>query len=418
MSLGRRLLIVAFLLLGMTAAYLAGAGTVVAVQALRGTPVIPQVQPLERERAGELGEAAGTPQDLKEDFQPFWEAWDLLWQEYYRRDELDRKALIQGAIQGLMEATGDPYTFYSTPEENRIAQEDMSGEFEGIGAYIEVDKEGRLLIVSPIKDTPADRAGLKPGDQIVAIDGESTEGITIMEAVLKIRGPKGTKVTLTIYRASEDRTFDVEIVRDRIPIVTVNYEMLDDGIAYVQITQFGARTTEELDRALKELLKEEPKGLILDLRNNPGGFLRTAQEVLGRFLPEDALALYERFPDEDIPRKVIPPVRGKAVTDLPMVVLINEGSASASEIVAGALQDHGRATLVGVTSFGKGTVQNVHDLSDGSSVRITIAEWLTPEKRSIQDVGITPDVEVPLPEDLQEGEDPQLDRALQILRSR
>ncbi len=338
-----------------------------------------------------------TPREAREHFAVFWDVWALVNQEFYHEQPLDEQAMVYGAIQGMLQSLGDGYTSFQEPEIAEQSRESMEGKFEGIGAYLRVEA-GEILIDRPIKNSPADQAGLQPGDVIVGIDGTSLstliDGLDEAQASSKaaslIRGPRGTMVQLTIRRPPEMATFDVAITRDEVPLISVNAQMLDGNIAYIQISEFKASTTGEFDAALRELLPQQPSGLILDLRNNPGGFLTTAQEVLGRFY--DGVALYEQDSNGEFKElRTINGPRDTRMLSLPMVVLVNENSASASEIVAGALRDRRPDTvLLGQKTFGKGSVQNIHRLRDGSSVRITIARWLTPDKEQIHEKGIEP----------------------------
>jgi len=322
---------------------------------------------------------AATPADLQTMFAPFWEAWNIVHQQYVEQP-VDDQLLMQGAIRGMMDALGDEQTFYMEPQVYQNETSSLQGEYEGIGAY--VDTDGDLLsIVSPIEGSPAELAGLLPGDTVIAIDGEDMTGIPPEEVRLKILGPEGTKVTLTVTREGERGPLNFEIVRAKITIHSAEGKMLENDIAYVDINTFGDRTTQELRATLDELLKQNPKGMIIDLRNNPGGYLNTAVEVSSEFIDKGVI-LYEQYSDgRRIEHKALG--NGRA-TDIPIVVLINEGSASASEILAGALQDYGRAKLVGAKSFGKGSVQNWVPLSNNQgAARVTIAKWLTPNEQAI-----------------------------------
>lgn len=337
-----------------------------------------------------------------DDFTVFWDVWNLVHQEFYHQEPLDERQMMYGAIRGMLQSLGDEYTSFQEPAVAEQNRESMEGKFEGIGAYLRIES-GEVLIQRPIKNSPAAQAGLQDGDVIVKVDDVELApliaGLGDAEAsalaAKQIRGPKGTVVRLTIRRPPETTTFDVEITRDEVPLISVNSQMLDGQVAYIQITEFKATTTEEFDVALRELLPQQPTSLILDLRNNPGGFLTTAQEILGRFY--EGTALYEQDSNGNLKElRTIKGPRDTRVYDLPVVVLVNGGSASAAEIVAGALHDRRpNATLLGETSFGKGSVQNIHSLSDGSSARITIAHWLTPDQTEIHTIGITPDYVVP-----------------------
>jgi len=357
---------------------------------------------------------SSTPEELQSLFTPFWEAWTIV-HENYVDQPVDDIALMHGAIEGMVDALGDRHSSYMDPEGFKQANEGLEGEYDGIGAYVDTTTEF-LTITSPMPGSPAERAGLKPGDLVVAIDGEDMTGLPGEAVRQKIIGPAGTTVHLTVKREGESSLLEFEIVRERISMDSASGEMLEDNIAYIQVTTFGVRTTPELLSALKELMAQNPRGLILDLRNNGGGYLQTSVEVASQFVA-DGVVLYEQYGSGE--RKTYEVIPGGLATDvsLPLIVLINEGSASASEIVAGALQDLGRARLVGVTSFGKGSVQNWVELSDDNgAVRITIAKWLTPNERTIHDVGLTPDVEVQLTdEDFEADRDPQLDKAVELI---
>ena len=355
---------------------------------------------------------SATPAELQTLFAPFWEAWNIVHTQYVEQP-VDDLALMQGAIRGMMEALGDEHTFYMDPElyENEILA--LQGEYEGIGAYVDMDGE-YLTIVSPIAGSPAELVGLHPGDKVIAIDGEDMTGTPPEEVRLKVLGPEGTTVTITVRRDGEPEPLEFVITRARITIHSAEGKMLEDGIAYVDINSFGDKTTPELRAALQNLMKQNPKGLVIDLRNNPGGYLNTAIEVSSEFIDEGVI-MYEQYGDGR--RDEYKALGNGQATDIPIVVLINEGSASASEILAGALQDYERATLVGEKSYGKGSVQNRQLLSNNQgAARVTIAKWLTPKERAIDHVGLTPDVLVEMtPEDFAAGRDPQLDAAVETL---
>ncbi len=338
----------------------------------------------------------------RENFAIFWDVWDLVDSEFYRKEPLDKQQMVYGAIRGMLMSLGDNYTTFQEPDIAAHSRESMQGKFEGIGAYLRVT-EGLAFIDRPIHGSPAEQAGLQSGDQIVKVDGQEIapliEGLSDDEASAQvatlIRGPKGSTVVLTIQRSPDAEAFDVPIVRDEIPLISVRAEMLDDGVAYIQITEFKAPTVDELDAALRELLPQQPSSIVLDLRSNPGGFLKSAREILGRFY--EGIALYEEnSAGEVLELTTISAPSEVQAFDLPMVVLIDGNSASAAEIVAGALRDQRpRTTLLGEQSFGKGSVQNIHQLRDGSSVRITIARWFTPNQDEIHQIGITPQFVVP-----------------------
>ena len=347
-------------------------------------------------------------------FEPFWEAWDIVHDQYVDQPVNDL-SLMQGAISGMLDSLGDQHTSYMNPEEYEQSLTPLEGEYEGIGAWVDTTGD-YLTIISPIPDSPAEAANLQPGDQVIAIDGEDMTGINGDLVLKKVLGPAGTDVTLTIYRETSDETLDVTITRAKVTVPSVVGEIIEDSIAYVQLSTFGQNTQSELRKTLKELLAEDPSGLILDLRNNGGGYLTTAVDVISEFVDAGQVALIEEMGDGS--RNVYDTQRGGLATDIPLVVLINGGSASASEITAGAIQDYGRGTLVGTTSYGKGSVQNWIPLSnDQGAVRVTIARWLTPAERQIHEIGLDPDVVVEYTEeDFNAGIDPQLDKAVEILQ--
>ncbi|CAG0976056.1 partial carboxyl-terminal processing protease, partial [Anaerolineae bacterium] len=359
---------------------------------------------------------SATPEELQTLFAPFWEAWTLV-HENYVDQPVDDIALMRGAITGMMQALGDEHSSYMDPQNYKDANASLDGSYEGIGAYVDTTTVF-LTIISPIPGSPAERAGLLPGDQVVAIDGEDMTGITAEAARLRVLGPAGTTVRLTILRKGEADLIEFDITREKITVASSSGKMLENDIAYIQVTTFGTNTTPELLATLDELMAKNPKGIILDLRYNGGGFLSTSVEVASQFIGE-GVVLYEEYGNGT--RTTYEVIPGGLATDvnIPMAVLINEGSASASEIVAGALQDLGRAKLVGVVSYGKGSVQNWVPLSgDNGAVRITIAKWLTPNEKTINKVGLTPDYEVEITaEDIEAKRDPQLDMAMEFLSS-
>jgi carboxyl-terminal processing protease len=313
----------------------------------------------------------------------------------------------------MMDALGDEHSSYMDPKSYEDANAGLAGEYEGIGAWVDTTAD-YLTIISPIPGSPADRAGLEPGDKIIALDGEDVTGVDAELVRQRVLGPAGTTVIITVAREGESEPLDFSITREKIVVDSATGEMLENDIGYVQITTFGDKTTPELRAALEELMAQNPKGLIIDLRNNGGGFLQTSVEVASEFIGEGVI-LYEQYGDGR--RDTYQAFKTGRATEIPIVVLINEGTASASEIVAGAIQDYGRGELVGVTSFGKGSVQNWVPLSnDQGAVRVTIAKWLTPKERTIAGEGLQPDVEVEITdEDRQADLDPQLDKAIEIL---
>jgi len=353
-----------------------------------------------------------TPDNLDTLFQPFWEAWNIVHDEYVDQPVND-VTLMQGAIRGMMDSLGDKHSSYMDPQTFQDANDSLSGEYEGIGAWVDTTAD-YLTIISPIPGSPAESVGMEPGDKIIAIDGEDMTGIDAELVRQKVLGPAGSTVVLTVAREGESEPLDFTITRDKIVIKSAAGKMLDNNIGYIQITTFGDNTTSELRAALKDLLAQNPDGLVIDLRNNGGGYLQTAIEVGSEFINKGVI-LYEQYGDGK--RTTYKALNNGQATDIPLVVLINEGTASASEIVAGAIQDYGRGQLVGVTSYGKGSVQNWVPLSnDQGAVRVTIAKWLTPNERTIQGTGLTPDVDVEITdENRQAGQDPQLDKAVEVL---
>ncbi len=353
-------------------------------------------------------------QKVNELFAPFWQTWRLIHEQYVEQPVDDVK-LMRGAIQGMINALGDEHSSYIDPESLETFQAQITGtEYEGIGAYVDTTRE-YLTIIAPMMGSPAEKAGLKPGDQIIAIDGEDMTGIDGELVRQRVLGPAGSTVRLTIKRPGLEEPFDVEIVRASIKSTNVIGRMEKNNIAYIRLLAFGdENTTRDFRTMLKKLLAENPDGLILDLRNNGGGLLNSAIEIASEFIKEGVIA-YEVYGDG---RKETFKASGKGLaTDIPLIVLINEGSASASEIVAGAIQDLGRGKLVGVTTYGKGSVQVWNDLMNNQgAVRITVARWLTPKGRTIQGTGLIPDVEVQMTEeDYAAGKDPQLDQAIELL---
>lgn len=348
----------------------------------------------------------------EEALQVLQQVWNLVETEFY--GELPSpEERAYGAIRGMLETLDDDYTSFLEPSIAEINRADASGAFEGIGALVRMNEEDILEIVRPFEGQPADEAGLLPGDRVLAVDGQSITGYGIYEAITLIRGPEGTQVTLTIQRGAETEPFDVTIVRARIDIPIVESEMLQGNIGYITLFDFSAQATAQLEDAIQQLLDQGATALILDLRGNPGGFLDQAVRVADLFLDEGVI-LIERSSDGH-EREFTSTDEGIA-QDIPLVVLVNNGSASASEIVAGAIQDRARAPLIGETTFGKGSVQLPHTLSDGSELRVTIARWFTPNDRAIHGAGLIPDIEVLLtPEDAQAERDPQLERAIEYL---
>jgi len=349
------------------------------------------------------------------DFNIFWDVWKLV-EEKYTLEPLDYQKMIYGAISGMVNSLNDPYTIFLDPETSRQFSEDTEGSFEGIGAEIGV-RDSFLTIIAPLKDSPAEKAGLLAGDKVIKIDEEEVMPgrfgiIDIDEAVRIIRGEKGTAVKLTIIRDGLDDFKEIEIIRDTIDVKSVEWEMKDGGIVYLKISQFARDTGDELDKEIDKILINNPKGIILDLRNNPGGYLDVAVRVAGRFISKGRVIVIEESKNE---KEEFVSWNGDRLGNLPVVVLVNEGSASASEILAGALRDNRGAKLVGDKTYGKGLVQEMKELKDGSSLKVTVAKWLTPNGVDINKNGLEPDVKVEMDaDDYENNRDPQLEKALKL----
>lgn len=330
----------------------------------------------------------GKTRSDKVDFEQFWDVWDKV-KERYVGQPVNDVDLFYGAISGMVGGLGDEHSVYFPPKEAEEFSKDLAGEFEGIGAEIGI-KEDQLTIIAPMPGSPAEKAGLKPGDKILAIDKENTAGIKLETAVSKIRGPGGTKVILTVTHNGFETVEDVEIIRDTINVPTIDWKIVDKtNIAYMRITYFNQDTWTDFDKALPEMLAKNPDGLVLDLRSNPGGFLETSIDVASEWVKQGAI-VKEKTGDG---KEQIHKSRGShRLSNLETVVLVDGGTASGSEIVAGALQDYGLATVIGEKTFGKGSVQDFEILSDGSALKITIAKWFTPKDRGIDKEGIMPDV--------------------------
>ncbi|MBI2476722.1 S41 family peptidase [Candidatus Uhrbacteria bacterium] len=357
-----------------------------------------------------IGEAAQRSADVE--FDLFWDVWDLLQKEYLR-GPVSEKDLFYGALSGLVDGLDDPYSDFFNPEEADEFEHDLEGTFEGIGAEIGIRDE-QLVVVAPLKNSPASRAGVQAGDKIYLIDDEETIGMSVDEAVRRIRGPRGTTVTLTLSHDGIEAVEEVEIERDVIEISSVEWELRDDGIAVIRVFFFNEDTARHFNDAVVELLASGPDGIILDLRNNPGGFLDRAVSVAGEWIGNDVVVIERKDDGTMIPTRAQGVAR---LSSIPTVVLVNAGSASASEIVAGALQDYGYATILGTQTFGKGSVQEYRELPDGSALKLTVSEWLTPKERSIDKNGITPDtiVEFDVERYTKEEVDSQLDAAVDAL---
>jgi carboxyl-terminal processing protease len=358
---------------------------------------------------------AGPTPEEEAAFAVFWEAWKLLKSEYYG-DLPDPRHLAYGAIQGVIKTLGDEHTAFLDPEQAALFNADIAGTFEGIGARVDEAEGGGVRIVEPFEGQPAWRAGIRRDDVVIAVDGKDITKMTLYETISLIRGPQGTKVVLTIRRPGVEKPFDVEVTRARIEIPTVTSRFIGTDIAYVKLAEFNGLATSQLQAELRRLLARKPAALIFDLRGNPGGLLSSAVEIGSMFIA-DGNILTERFRDG---KERVYPREGDLLVpkDLPLVVLVNGGSASASEIVAGAIQDARRGVLIGEKTYGKGSVQLPHTLSDESQLRVTIARWFTPKGRLIHGQGLMPDILVPrTDEDIQAERDPQLDKAVEYLRA-
>lgn len=363
-------------------------------------------------------QAVSIPANAPPEFATFWEAWSLINDQFYGEIPASTEQ-VYGATRGMVAAFGDEHTAFIDPTRAAIMSENINGSFEGIGASVRLDEAGRLLVADAFPDQPAFKAGLRPGDVILAVDGQSTEGLNLFESVLLIRGPAGSQVVLTVWREDRMEPFEVPVIRAKIELEVVESKMLDvpGHIGYIRLTQFSKGAADKLSEALETLFDQGAATIVFDLRSNPGGLLSEAVAVSSLFL-EDGTIVIEKLKGGE--EKAFEARRGgNIVTDAPLVVLVNGGSASASEIVAGAIQDYKRGALIGQPTFGKGSVQLPHRLSDGSELRVTVAEWLTPTRRQIQGEGIRPDLVVEMtPEDLEQGLDPQLDEAVRFLSER
>ena len=386
-------------------------GTYLIVLAVGAALALSVQYTLDRAWLGNWGTVSES-QSLPPEFDRLGEAWSLLEREHIDRQELDPKTVSDGAIRGMLQALDDPYASFLDAQQFDIESQEIRGFFEGIGAQVGI-REDRLTIIAPLPDTPAEQSGIRPGDIILEIDGESADGISLLEAVSKIRGQRGTSVELLVLHLNQTEPTLIAITRGVIPLETVRFAMRPDGIGHLRISSFSDTTNQQVETAIQEFRAANGTGLIVDLRNNPGGLLKAVVDVTSQFL-EDGLVTYEL--DAQGSRrewKVSPGGKGQ---DIPMVVLINEFSASASEVFSGAIIDHNRAPVIGVTSFGKGSVNTMRGLSDGSGIFFTIARWYTPNGNLIEGEGITPTLAVSIPDDA--SSDVQLERAIEILQQR
>ncbi|NQT73312.1 MAG: S41 family peptidase [Chloroflexi bacterium] len=340
------------------------------------------------------------------------EVWSIILDDFVGSEALDDEALTEAAIRGLLESLEDPYTVYLDPEYAEISREELEGGITGIGAAITI-RDNMLTVVMPLDSSPAEKAGIKSGDKILEVDGESTLEMSLVEAMLKIRGEEGTKVKLSVLHMDEETPVYIEIVREKIDVPSVYFEMIADDIAHISITSFTGRTDSEFEASLSDALEQGSSGIILDLRNNYGGLVDSAVNVVSEFV-EEGIVVYAM--DNEEARRDWSMTKGGIALDISLVVLTNANSASASEVVAGALQDYDRATLIGTTTYGKGSMQHVLYLSNGGALHVTFAKWYTPDGRQIHDKGIDPDIEVEVTsEDIENGRDPQLERAITFL---
>ena len=353
------------------------------------------------------------------DFSLFWEAYETLQSRFVDPEKIDTQKIIYGAIEGMVKSLEDPYTIFLSPEETKKFKEDISGRFEGIGIEIG-KKDEQLQVIAPLEGTPAKTAGLKAGDKILQIDDTPTIDLSIDEAVNLIRGPKGTKVVLTIFREGLKAPKEVEITRDVIEIPSMSWELKDisenDKIAYIKIYQFSEKAGFDFAVAVREILNSPANKIVLDLRNNPGGYLEISQEIAGWFLEQGNTVVIEDFGGKQ-DQRVYQSQGNSRLLQYPMTIIINEGTASASEILAGALRDNRGIKIIGEKSYGKGSIQELEELKGGSVLKITVAKWLAPNGELITGKGLEPDIKIEVsPEDLNGESDPQLDKAIEILK--
>lgn len=345
------------------------------------------------------------------DFSIFWDAWNIVKSNFINKD-LDYQKMVYGAISGMLDSLDDPYTIFMDPDETKMLSEDLEGEFGGIGVEI-TSKGGLLVVISPLDDSPAQEAGIKSGDIIVKIDGNDIGDYTFTEAINKIRGDKDTDVTLTVLHEGAEETEDIIVKRDIISVESVKSEVIDDDVMYVRISQFGEDTFDKLNEVAENMQSQNINKMIVDVRDNPGGYLTTAVDVTSLFIPE-GVVVWEQ--DRNGQKEALNTSYLPRLKDIDLVVLTNGGSASSSEIYAGAIQDTDSGVLIGEKTFGKGSVQNLEELPDGSQVKITVAKWLTPNERQINEEGITPDIEIEMDtENIGTDNDAQLQKALDEL---
>jgi len=375
-----------------------------------GQTTVPSIQKIK----SVINQDEGNPNAV--DFSLFWDAWRLVEEKYVGRQDLDYQKMLYGAISGMIKGVGDPYTVFMDPEENKQFMEGMTGEFEGIGAELGM-RNDILTVIAPLEGTPAQKAGLKSGDKIVKINDKLTSDLSVDEAVVLIRGAKGTEVSLTVMRDEWPDPREIKIVRGTIKIPVIDFKVVDN-IAQIKLYEFNQNSADEFGKVAQKIISQRDnkvKGVVLDMRNNPGGYLDLSVDIAGWFLPAGHVVAIEDYGNG---KKNQYRTSGTgSLKNIPLVVLINQGSASAAEILAGALRDDRQVQLIGEKSFGKGSVQQLQDLLGGSSLKVTVAKWLTPSGKSIQDQGLEPDVEVGFTEeDVKAGRDPQMERAMEIVK--
>ncbi len=363
-----------------------------------------------------LNRDLGKPKDVS--FDTFWESWKILDEKFVSDDEekTDDQSKVWGAIQGLANSFGDPYTIFMPPADSAIFESDIAGNFEGVGMEIGI-KDNTLIVIAPLKNTPAEKAGMMPQDKILEIDGTSTINMSTEEAVRIIRGEKGTEVKLLIRRKGADENLEISIIRDIINIPTLDTE-IKDGVFIIRLYSFTATSPNLFREALREFIEINSDKMIIDLRGNPGGYLEVANEIASWFLPMGKVVVTENYGENQADK--VHSSRGYNVfnDNLKLAILINGGSASASEILAGALSEYDKATLIGTQSFGKGSVQELVKITPETSLKVTVARWLTPLGNSISHDGLTPDIEIEITvDDIKAGKDPQTDKAIEYLNN-
>lgn len=352
------------------------------------------------------------PTQRNADFSLFWQVWDELATKYVDKTKFDPQKMVYGAISGMVSSVGDPYTIFLPPEQNKASKEDLNGSFEGIGAQLGI-KDNKIVVIAPLADSPAEKAGILTADWIVKVDGKETANQTLPEVVTKIRGPKGTTVVLSVLHQKADKPVDITVKRDQIILKSVEWKQVatSSGIIYLKLARFGDQTDSQWDQAVAEIAQKNPKGVVLDLRNNPGGLLSGSVYIASEFLESGVVVKQVDYKGDAQTYSV--DRRGKLLS-VPLVVLVNQGTASASEILAGSLQVAGRAKVVGAQSFGKGSVQEAEDLPSGAGLHVTIAKWLLSNGVWINGSGLTPDVKID--NDVNDPtKDLQLDKAVELL---